>query len=447
MHRARVLIVDDKVNMLKLCREILSAAFDVETASDGQMALERLDAAPFDVVLTDIRMPLLNGRQLLDIIGRRSLDASVVLMTGYGTVEGAVDSMRAGAFDYVRKPFDPKALTETVRAAAEHRLARTQAKKVCAEIDARFGMEAIVGRSSAMTPLFAAIERARRTHDPVLVLGEEGTGRTHLARVIHYGQARHSGLFVVVHARSVRPERLRELLLGEFHEADEGTLLLREIDVVPLDLQRELVHRLAGKYEYRLIAVSALDLREEVAAGRFSVELWERLQPGIIHVPPLRERREDVLLLAAHFIAKHAPRIAPSVSGLTPDALALLASHDWPDNVRGLEITIERALGVCRENAVDRGDIALEISTPAKAASLPLDPMAVSYREALALARERTSQQYVEALLRTCDGNVTRAADLAGLERESLHRLMRRYGIRSEDFKPPLGRRGRDGDS
>jgi DNA-binding NtrC family response regulator len=447
MTRARVLAVDDKVNMLKLCREILSAAFDVETASDGQMAFERLESSPFDVVLTDVRIPLVDGRQLLDLIRRRNVDASVVLMTGYGTIEGAVDAMRGGAFDYVRKPFEPTALIEVVRAAAEHSLARKQARELCSTIDARFGMAAIVGRSAAMTPVFAAIERARRTSEPVLVLGEVGTGRTLLARVIHDDPARHSGPFVVVHAQSTPPARLRSLFFRGSHEADDGTLLIREIDAVPLDLQRELAHRLDEKLEFRMAAVSALELHEAVAAGRFDVVLWERLQPGGIKMPPLRERREDIPLLAAHFVAKHAPRVAPSVLGIMPAALDLLLQHDWPDNVRGLEIVIERALAACRGETILRSDIALEISPIAKATRAPVDPLAVSYREALALARERTSQQYTAALLRTCDGNVTRAADLAGLERESVHRLMRRYGIRSEDFKPPLRRGGgRDGE-
>lgn len=443
MPRSRVLVVEDKVNMLKLCRDILREGFDVETASNGQMALERLGAAQFDVVLTDVRMPLLDGRRLLDVIRRNSIDTAVVLMTAYATIEGAVDVMRAGAFDYVRKPFEPKTLMETVRAAAEHRRARQQAQEVCDEIDARFGMAAVVGRSPAMRPVFAAIERARKEAGPVLLVGEPGTGRTLSARMIHYGQARRSGQFFVVEPKNLQPDRLGEFLFASHHEPVEGTLLIREIATLSIEHQRELARRLGAQATHRMTATSSLDLHTEVASGRFCRELFDHLQPGVIELPPLRERREDIPLLAAHFVAKQAPRLAPNVGSLTPAALELLSSRDFPDNVRGLERVIERALVTCVGDTIDCSDLEPSPSASAEI-KYPVDPMDLSYREALALARERTSQEYITALLRTCDGNVTRAADLAGLERESLHRLMRRYNIRSDDFKSPLDRGGRD---
>lgn len=444
MARARVLIVEDKVNMLKLCREILQESFEVETASNGQMALERLDARSFDVVLTDVRMPLLDGRQLLDEVRRRSCDAAVVLMTAYATVERAVDVMRAGAFTYVRKPFEPNALAEIVQAAAEHRRERQLARQVCTEIDARFGMAALVGRSAAMLQVFTSIDRAHRDEAPILLQGESGTGRTLASRVIHEDSGRPNEPFLVIEPRSVREKRLSELLCGESQEAYEGTLLVREIASLPFEQQRELARTLGGRTRYRLAATSSLDLNAEATAGRFCPALLAHLQPGAITLPALRERREDIPLLAGHFVAKHAPRVAPSVTSVSRQALDLLAAHDFPDNVRGLEQAIERALIVCRGDTIDCQDLEHELTSSGTATSMPLDPMDVSYREALALSRERTSQQYITALLRTFDGNVTRAADLAGLERESLHRLMRRYGIRSDDFKPPLDRGSQD---
>jgi len=442
MDKACVLVVDDKQNMLKLCREILGDEFEVETAGNGTAALEQLSRRSVDVVLTDFRMPSLDGTRLLGEIRERGLDPEVILMTGYGTIEGAVEAMRAGAFDYLAKPFDPQVLLAAVRRAVEHRSARRQAEQVRDRVESRFGMGAMVGTSPAMRQVFQAISAARSGAAPIVLCGETGTGRELVARLIHFGGTRNRARFVPIAATGFRPDRLRELLTGEAHVADGGTLFVEELLDLPEELRSALPDILSGRPAHRLAAATVAD-----PAAAELAPLVSRAGARVISLPPLRARVEDIPLLAAHFVAKHAPRIAPAVERIDPDALAALAAHDWPGNVRALEAVIERALVVTRGDAIERHHIAPEILASSIGSQNATDPTSVSYRDALALARERTSQQYIAALLRLCDGNVTRAADLAGLERESLHRLMRRYNIRSEDFKPPLHRGEPDDDA
>lgn len=386
-----MLVVDVKEALLRSCRDALGDDFDVHTAPPDD-ALDELVRRPFDVVVGD--------RGVLERIRPRACRAELVIL---------------------EKPLDVTCLADLVRCAADRRLAA----QIRHNVESRFGMGAVVGTSEAMRPVFDAIARAAADDVPVVLVGERGTGKELVARTIHQSSARAGSLFVRVGGWRFRPDRFRQVLAGDGNVADGGTLYVEELADLPDPLRASLPAILEGGPPHRIVlATSAAELARGLSGGVHWIEL-----------PPLRARAADVPLLAAHFVAKHAPRIAPSVEKLTPAALDALVAHGWPGNVRELEAVIERALVASRGDAIERHHIAPEIlaaSIPSSAA----DPTSVSFKEALALARERTSQQYIAALLRLCDGNVTRAADLAGLERESLHRLMRRYGIRSELFKP-----------
>jgi DNA-binding NtrC family response regulator len=391
--RASVLVVDAKEALLRSCRDALGAAFDVHTAPPGA-ALDELLRRAFDVVVGD--------RGVLEQIRPRARRAELVIL---------------------EKPLDVTCLCDLVRSAADRR----QAAEIRHSIESRFGMGAVVGTSEPMRPVFDAIARAADDDVPVVLVGERGTGKELIARTIHQSSARAGSLFVRVGGWRFRADRFRQVLAGDGNVADGGTLYVEELGDLPEPLRASLPAILEAGPPHRIVlATSAAELARGLSGGVH----W-------IDVPPLRERAADVPLLAAHFVAKHAPRIAPSVERLGPAALDALVAHQWPGNVRELEAVIERALVASRGDAIERHHIAPEILAASIPSASSTDPTSVSFKEALALARERTSQQYIAALLRLCDGNVTRAADLAGLERESLHRLMRRYGIRSELFKPP----------
>lgn len=433
MSRARVLVVDDKPNMVKLCRDILKDSYNVESAPDGKAALAKLTAAAFEVVLTDLKMPGLDGRRLLDNVKRCSPDTEVILMTGFATIESAVDAMRAGAFDYLSKPFDPDALFATVKRAVERTQKRNRARKLHREIEARAGLDAVVGRSTATKPVFEAIERARESDLPCLVVGDEGTGKSLVASVIHHGSRRRAGPFASWDSRAVDARLAMEGFARAVTAAEDGSLLLEEIAVMPRVVQVHLLQRLqtGPAIEARLIATTRFDLELAVSSGTFSRELLYALNVITIRVPPLRERREDIALLAAHFIAKHAPRIGTAAQTVDARAIELLSGHDWPRNVAELENAIIRALAACTGDTLLVEHLPAEVqAAPSATATLRVDPTSMSYRDAVSLARDRMSKEYITALLEACDGNVTHAADRAGLERESLHRLMRRYGIK-----------------
>ena len=458
----RVLVVDDKENLRKLLGRILADGYEVDQAEDGARAMSLVATRGYDVVVTDIRMPGADGFELLAAVKARSPDTEVVMMTGYATVADAVRAMKQGAFDYLEKPFDPDAALGVVARAAE-RKRQSDAALAQVEPGQAEAFHNLVGRSARMREAFALLEKAAGLDITVLLLGETGTGKELAARAVHYHSARRERRFVPVNCGALPSELVESELFGHargaftgaaaskpglFEEAEGGTLFLDEVGELPLPaqvklnraLQEKEIRRVGDnqpvKVDVRVIAATHRDLREEARAGRFREDLFYRLHVFPVTLPPLRERPDDVPLLASHFLAKHARALRRELAGFEPEALQRLAAHAWPGNVRELENAVERALAVCEGERIRPADLPAEIG--AGAGAPPLDPAALArlpYREAVAEARDRTSRDYLVALLAELGGNVTRAAERAGLERESLHRLLRKYGIKSEDFK------------
>jgi two-component system response regulator AtoC len=458
----RVLVADDKENMRKLLARILADGYAVEEAEDGARALSLVATRPFDVVVTDIRMPGADGFELLAAVKARSPDTEVVMMTGYATVADAVRAMKLGAFDYLEKPFDPDAALGVVARAAE-RKRRSDAAQEAAEPGPAESFHNLVGKSARMREAFALLEKAAGLDITVLLLGETGTGKELAARAIHYHSARRERRFVPVNCGALPAELVESELFGHargaftgaaaakpglFEEAQGGTLFLDEVGELPLPAQVKLNRALQEKeirrvgdtqslaVDVRVIAATHRDLREETRAGRFREDLFYRLHVFPVTMPPLRERPEDVPLLASHFLVKHAHALRRELAEFEPEALQRLAAHAWPGNVRELENAVERAVAVSAGDRVRATDLPAEVGSDGAAA--PVDPAALArlpYREAVEQARDRTSREYLVALLAEFGGNVTRAAERAGLERESLHRLLRKHGIKSDDFK------------
>ena len=460
MTQPRILVVDDKDNIVKLLARVLSPAFAVATAEDGTRALALIAASEFDVILSDIRMPGADGMTVLQETRRLHPDTEVILMTAFATVQDAVAAMKLGAYDYLQKPFEPDEALLVVRRALERRQLRAQARDLQAALANVRRRDGLLAESPAMRKVLELVQRAGRSEATVLITGESGTGKEVVSRAIHHGSSRQAGPFVAVNCGAM-PEALFEAELfgyakgaftgagadhaGLFEQAQRGTLLLDEIGELPLTLQVKLnrvlqerqVRRVGDGVEravdVRVIAATNVDLQAAVAAGRFRDDLFYRLNVFPVRVPPLRERRDDIALLAALFVERYRREGQPD--GFTADALGALLDFDWPGNVRQLENVVQRALAVSDGPKIAVTAFTDELaSAPARTAhGVKLETL--SYRDMLETARDRATREYLVAIMKDVAGNVTQAAERAGIERESMHRLLKRHGVRSEDFK------------
>ena len=464
MTRAKVLVVDDKENMLKLFAKILADGYVLTTAGDATRALALLAGETFDVVVTDIRMPGGDGFDILEAAKRKAPDTEVVMMTAYATVADAVEAMRQGAFDYLQKPFDPDEAGRVVAGALQRKRLKEQAATVENGAEGRpepQRFHGLVGKSAPMRQAYRLLEQAAGLDITVLLTGETGTGKELAAQAIHQQSARRERPFVPVNCGALPIDLVESELFGHargaftgaavakpglFEEAAGGTIFLDEVGELPLAVQVKLNRALQEKeirrvgenapvrIDLRVVAATHRDLRAEVHAGRFREDLYYRLHVFPIRLPALRERPEDIPLLAAHFLEKHARAIGRPLSGIGADALQQLAGHAWPGNVRELENAIERAAAVAAGPSITAADLPPE--TRAGGEGLPGELLArLPYREALDVSRDKASRDYLVALMKEFEGNVTKAAERAGVERESLHRLLKRYGVRPEDYR------------
>jgi DNA-binding NtrC family response regulator len=466
MTRAKVLVVDDKENMLKLFAKILADGYEVTTAGDAARALAILAGETFDVVVTDIRMPNGDGFEVLAAAKRKAPDTEVVMMTAYATVADAVEAMKQGAFDYLQKPFDPDEAGRVVAGALQRKRLKEQAASL--EKSAEAGPElqsfhGLVGKSAPMRQAYKLLEQAAGLDITVLLTGETGTGKELAAQALHLQSARRERRCVPVNCGALPTELVESELFGHargaftgaatakpglFEEAAGGTIFLDEVGELPLAVQVKLNRALQEKeirrvgdntpvrIDVRVVAATHRDLRAEVHAGRFREDLFYRLHVFPIRLPALRERPEDIPLLAAHFLEKHARAFGRPLSGIGANALQQLAGYGWPGNVRELENALERAAAVAPGPSIGPADLPPE--TGAGSEELPGELLArLPYREAIDVSRDRASRDYLVALMKEFQGNVTKAAERAGMERESLHRLLKRHGVRPEDFRQP----------
>ena len=462
MDKPSVLVVDDKENMLHLLTRILGDAYQVKTVEDGGRALALIQTQRFDVVLTDIRMPGADGFEVLKAVKQQAPDTEVILMTAYASIAKAVEAIKEGAYDYLSKPFDPDEVSLVVARALERKRLKEQTASLQRELEGIYGFQNIIGRSPPMRALYGLLERAAELDITVLVTGETGTGKELVARAIHHHGPRKDRPFVAINCGALPSELIESELFGHargaftgavetkaglFEEASGGTIFLDEIGELPLAVQVKLNRTLqekevrrvgdavARRIDSRVIAATHRDLKADVAAGRFREDLYYRLNIFPVQLPPLRERREDIPLLAMQFLQKAAKTYRQPVDGFEPDALRALTGYAWPGNVRQLENAIERAVAIATGPRVGMDALPQEI-TGGQQGTLPADLLVkMPFREAVDLARDRASRDYLIALMREFGGNVTRAAERAGMERESLHRLLKRYGLKSDDFK------------
>ena len=456
MSRGTILVVDDKASMVQLLRRLLSDQHHVIGAHSGEEALAKIEVADVDVVITDIKMPGIDGTELLSAVKARRPQAEVILMTAYATIQSAVDAMRAGAFDYLPKPFEPEDAVLKIERALEFKHMRDRANALQDTVDGRFRFDRLVGRGPGMQKVVTLLRKAASLDLTVLLLGETGTGKELAARAIHAASERRSGPFVAVNCGAFPAELLETELFGHakgaftgasqdkrglLEEADGGTLFLDEIGDMPLPLQVKL-NRVLQEREYRrvgetrdrttnarVVAATHVDLARRVAAGKFREDLYYRLKVFPVELPPLRTRPEDIELLAVHFLGVDRERLKrPEISGIHPAAMRALGGYMWPGNVRELQHALERAVAIADGSEVALQDLPAELTSGRD--RIPLGNVAsLPYREAIELLTHQAARAYLTALLETVGGNVSRAAEKAGLARESLHRLLRKHGV------------------
>ena len=462
MSRPSLLVVDDEENLLRLFAKILGEEYSLSTASDGAKALALIAEHEFDVVVADLKMPGASGFTVLESVKARWPETEVILLAAYGSVSDAVEAVKQGAYDYIQKPFDPDAAGLVVARALERRRLRAQTVSLRKELEGVNSFHNVIGKSPPMREVCGLLERAAGLDTTVLLTGETGTGKELAARAVHYHSTRKHNRFVPVNCGALPAELGDNELFGYakgafngaaaskpglFEEANRGTLFLDEVGELPLPVQVKLNRALQDKeirrvgenspfaVDVRIIAATHRELKAEVQAGRFREDLFYRLHVFPIRVPALRERREDIPALAAHFLAKHARASKRDITGIGNAAMRALTAYNWPGNVRELENAIERAVAIAAGRELDIRDLPAELRG-AQVGALPAEVLVkMPYHEAMGTARDRISREYLAVLLHEFEGNVTRAAERAGIERESLHRLLKRYGVRSEDYK------------
>jgi two-component system response regulator HydG len=466
-----VLVVDDKANMLALLSKVLGKSARVVTARGVKSALGLLEKGSIHVVLCDLRMADGDGLEVLRAVRSRWPSVPFILMTAYASVPTAVQAMREGAYDYITKPFDP----DELRAIVERALAQAAVLGTTEQEEESLGLGPLIGRSPAMRAVYQMIERVAPTDATVLILGETGTGKELAARAIHERSSRSGARPIAVNCAAIPRSLIESELFGHargsftgatsdraglFEEANGSSLFLDEIGELRPTVQAKLTRVLEEKavrrigesrerkVDVRVIAATHRDLRAMVKAGSFREDLWFRLNVCVLELPPLRDRADDIPLLAARFLAERAPQTRGSATRFSQEAMAALQAYRWPGNVRELKSAIERAAIVEPSSELRLESLPDEIrgASPLKiTSSSDVDLADLSYREAVDASREETNRRYLEAVLRRFRGDVAAAATHAGIERESFYRLLRRCGIAAEDFRSGSGRRGAEG--
>jgi len=452
MSESRVLVVDDEPDMLENFTRILRrAGYRCLTASDGERGLALLESERPDLLVTDLKMPGIDGMELLR--QARELDPAlpVIVITAFATIESAVAAIKEGAFDYLPKNFSIEQLHVTVERALRHRAVQLENRNLRSQLKGTYGFENIVGRSPAMAEVFELVRKAARSDANILVLGESGTGKELIARAVHANSPRASQAFVPVDCASL-PEQLLESELfghekgaftgavrtkpGLMEVAHRGTLFLDEIGELPLGLQSKLLRALQERQfrrvggtamvdvDVRVVSATNRDLPAEIAKGQFREELYYRVNVIAIALPPLRTRAGDVKLLVHAFLKRYGQG---RIVGLDDDALAALDTYSWPGNVRELQNVLERACALADGDRVTRRDLPDYVLRGTGGATAGVD---LPLKEAKERWMRVLEANYLRDLLDRHDGNISAAAKAAGIDRKTFHRLVTKYRIR-----------------
>lgn len=452
MPSGRVLVVEDEDKLRRVIQlHLENEGFDVDGASSAEQALPLATLA--DLIVTDLRLPGMNGLALIRELNSRGIDASVVVMTAHGSVETAVEAMKMGAADFLQKPFSLDHLTTVAQRVMAVRSLQNENQRLREQLDSRYQFDNIIGHSAAMREIFHTVERVAPTRATVLIAGESGVGKDMFARAIHQHSPRKNKPFVKINCTAL-PENLMESELfgfekgaftgantskpGKFEGADGGTVFLDEIGDVPGNIQVKLLRILQERQferlgsnvtrdvDVRIVAATNVDLRAALEQGRFREDLYYRLNVVPINVPPLRERREDIPFLAIALMKKHGADLGSQVREISPAAMDRLVEHSWPGNVRELENTIERSMVLSSHEVLQPSDIRIEAPRHSHAMASQQVPL-LPEGETL----DHWEQMMIREALRRANGNKSQAARLLGLTRNALRYRLSQMGLES----------------
>ncbi len=469
--QARILIIDDDPIVQQSCKRILVENYDVEITDSGQKGLAALETQSFHLVLLDLKLPDIQGMDILRQAPDRFPDVPVIIITGYPSTKSTVEAIKIGAFDYLGKPFTPDELETAVeKALRQHRLL-TDYHSLQDTLHHRYQVSRLVGESAAMKRVFSLIVQSARTDSTVLITGESGTGKELVARAIHFSGDRKEERFVAVDCGAISPSLIASELFGHvrgaftgastdreglIQAAEKGTLFLDEISNLPMDLQANLLRVIenrevrpvgaseAYKFDVRFIAATNHDLQTLVTEGKFREDLYYRLNVFPIHLAPLRERREDIPLLARQFLALFSARMHKRIDDFTPEALNFLTQYEWPGNVRELSNVIERLVILCNENRLGLAHLNQSMTVSSALTSVPHN--AVELNEVKKKLRDQSVAEVEKAFLlealRRNEYNVSKAAQQTGMQRSNFQALLKKYSLRLRDMaaggSPPV---------
>jgi two-component system response regulator AtoC len=467
--KKQVLIVDDEPNLRKILAAQLSRdGYEVMLAEDGEQGLSMLREHHIDLVVTDLKMPKVDGMTLLREALKETPDLPIVMITAHGTVDTAVEALKLGAFDYLTKPFDKDEVRQVVAKALKTRAlaqeeATTEPIGATKDPGARFG---IIGSSPGLTDLYAVLERVADTPTTVLITGESGTGKELVARALHEHSTRKDKPFIKVNCAAIPKELIESELFGyergaftgavsskpgRFELANGGTLFLDEVGEIPVEMQVKLLRALQESefervggiktihVDVRLVAATNRDLKKLIAANAFREDLFYRLNVVSIRLPALRERETDIPLLVEHFLAKFNERLKKQVIGVEPEALDILSAYGWPGNIRELENVMERSVLFCDAQKLRVEDLPGElrgsagsVAPPTSDAGGPDMPLSSEggLKEHVKVAMSRLERDLVSRALKQTSGNVTHAARLLKISRKGLQLKMKELGLR-----------------
>ena len=461
----KILVVDDEPDMLVLLSRIIKeeTRHQVVTENDPVKALALFRQERFDLVILDLKMPKMSGIELLREVKNIQPDVSVVIITAFASIETAVEAIREGAFDYITKPFQRERILLTIDKVLQWRKIVSEniaLREALAEKDPALP---IIGSSDQMKTLIDNIKQVSPTAATVLITGESGTGKELAARAIHQFSLRKGKPFITVNCTAISENVIESELFGHIKGAftgawkdkkglveiaDGGTLFLDEIGDLDFGMQTKLLRLLQeGEYkpvgstrtlkaDIRFIAATHHHLETDIKKGVFREDLFYRLNVIRIEMPSLSQRREDISLLANHFLKKYALLYQKNVNDISEKALRALSSYTFSGNVRELENMIERGVIFCRTDQLEEGDIFTSGVTPASSTTtVSPELFNLPFREARDAAMEQFCRSYIEALLQSSNGNISRAAEKAGIQRQYLHRLIKQVGLETDDFK------------
>jgi DNA-binding NtrC family response regulator len=466
--KARILIVDDEEIVLRSCTRILeSEQYEVESVLDPWEALRKIDENGYNVLVLDIMMPKIDGLEVLQHVKERHPDVDVIMMTGLSQIQTAVRAMKLGAFDYLSKPFDPDELKLVVDRALERQRLLQENRTLKSEASSKYRFENIIGRSTQMQNVYRLIAKCAPTNCTVLITGESGTGKEMIARAIHYNSLRKDQPFVAVDCNALSENLLESELFGHvkgaftgavstkrgmFDMANNGTLFLDELGNISLSIQSKLL-RVIQEREFRpvgdtrnhttnvrLLAATNRDPKAMVAEGAFREDLYYRLNVFPIHIPPLRERREDIPALAFQFVKTFSEELGKPMPKFSDGAMSLLMNHDWPGNVRELQNAVHRAVILTSDDTIRQAHLANILET-APRSELEVPRTSEDLKRVKKLVREKSVEDieklFIQETLKRNVWNVTKSAEETGMQRTNFQALMKKYNIRVRDTEPP----------